>query len=216
MSPPVLRRVFRRCKEDPREDTRARFAPAALGYVWTAAAPGCIPIRAATVRERTLRPELRVAQRMDLKLMHHPRPRLHSLKLAAAALGCIGFDESGMIRAPHASEGRSPCPESTRSSPAASPSETAATSPQFRFARSPRNAVNRAASPAASAVWHSQMVSTVHPSRSNARPVRRSRALFRRSLATQYSRRDAGMRQRPHECMCQKQPRTSMILRRRG
>lgn len=81
-----------------------------------------------------------------------------------------------------------------------------------------RNAATRASSRGrlAGAVWHSQTVSTCQPARRNAWAVRLSRAAFRLSFASQYRRREVGIRHRPQLCMCQKQPLTLMIFRRRG
>jgi len=64
---------------------------------------------------------------------------------------------------------------------------------------------------------HSQMISTFHRSLRSLFRFSRSRSIFRASFGRQYLVRLAtGGRWRRHECECQKHPRTSITLARRG
>lgn len=61
--------------------------------------------------------------------------------------------------------------------------------------------------------WHSHTTSTDQPAARSFRAFVASRVRLRPIFVRQYSRRTAGMRHRPQECICQKHPFTLMILR---
>ena len=65
-------------------------------------------------------------------------------------------------------------------------------------------------------VWHSQTVSTFHPSFRSRRWARSSRPRFKAILRAQKSTFEDGSRPRGQQCPCQKQPFTKITLFRAG